>query len=108
MLVLIIKEILRGNVKIRRTTRLPSKNIGVTKFWRNLKRKTETSGWREHTKRGERERETDRQREREREREREGERGREMVKNPPANTGDMGSIPCPGRSHMPWPASSNY
>ena len=24
-----------------------------------------------------------------------------MVKNPPANAGDMGSIPCLGRSHMP-------
>ena len=23
-----------------------------------------------------------------------------MVKNPPANAGDMGSIPGPGRSHM--------
>ena len=25
-----------------------------------------------------------------------------MVKTPPANTGDTGSIPDPGRSHMPW------
>ena len=25
-----------------------------------------------------------------------------MVKNPPANAGDMGSSPGPGRSHMPW------
>ena len=25
-----------------------------------------------------------------------------MVKNPPANAGDTGSIPGPGRSHMPW------
>ena len=25
-----------------------------------------------------------------------------MVKNPPANAGDMGLIPGPGRSHMPW------
>ena len=25
-----------------------------------------------------------------------------VVKNPPANIGDMGSIPGPGRSHMPW------
>ena len=25
-----------------------------------------------------------------------------MVKNPPANAGDSGSIPDPGRSHMPW------
>ena len=25
-----------------------------------------------------------------------------MVKNPPANAGDMGSIPGLGRSHMPW------
>ena len=24
-----------------------------------------------------------------------------VVKNPPANAGDIGSIPCPGRSHMP-------
>ena len=24
-----------------------------------------------------------------------------VVKNPPANVGDMGSIPGPGRSHMP-------
>ena len=28
-----------------------------------------------------------------------------MVKNPPANAGDMGSSPGPGRSHMP---QSNY
>ena len=25
-----------------------------------------------------------------------------VVKNPPANAGDMGSIPGPGRSHMSW------
>ena len=25
-----------------------------------------------------------------------------VVKNPPANAGDMGSIPDGGRSHMPW------
>ena len=25
-----------------------------------------------------------------------------MVKNPPANAGDVGSIPDPGRSHMLW------
>ena len=25
-----------------------------------------------------------------------------MVKNTPANGGDMGSIPDPGRSHGPW------
>ena len=25
-----------------------------------------------------------------------------MVKNPPANAGDMGSIPGPERSHVPW------
>ena len=25
-----------------------------------------------------------------------------VVENPPANAGDMGSIPDPGRSHMPW------
>ena len=24
------------------------------------------------------------------------------VKNPPANAGDVGSSPGPGRSHMPW------
>ena len=24
------------------------------------------------------------------------------VENPPANVGDMGSIPGPGRSHRPW------
>ena len=24
------------------------------------------------------------------------------VKNPPANAGDTGSSPGPGRSHMPW------
>ena len=28
-----------------------------------------------------------------------------VVKNPPANAGDMGSIPGPGRFHMMW---SNY
>ena len=28
--------------------------------------------------------------------------GRPVVKNLPANVGDMGSIPGPGRSHMPW------
>ena len=28
--------------------------------------------------------------------------GGTMVKNPPANAGDTGSIPGPGRSHMPW------
>ena len=25
-----------------------------------------------------------------------------VVKNPPANSGDTGSSPGPGRSHMPW------
>ena len=25
-----------------------------------------------------------------------------VVKNPPANAGDVGLIPSPGRSHMPW------
>ena len=25
-----------------------------------------------------------------------------MDRNPPANAGDMGSIPGPGRFHMPW------
>ena len=29
-----------------------------------------------------------------------------MVKNPPANAGDMGSIPGLGRSHMPWSNSA--
>ena len=28
--------------------------------------------------------------------------GAAVVKNPPANAGDMGSSPGPGRSHMPW------
>ena len=28
--------------------------------------------------------------------------GGPVVKNPPANAGDMGSIPCPERFHMPW------
>ena len=28
--------------------------------------------------------------------------GGAVVKNPPANTGDMGLIPGPGRSHMLW------
>ena len=28
--------------------------------------------------------------------------GGSVVKNPPANAGVMGSIPDPGRSHMPW------
>ena len=28
--------------------------------------------------------------------------GDALVKNPPANTEDTGSIPGPGRSHMPW------
>ena len=28
--------------------------------------------------------------------------GGTVVKNPPANAGDMGSSPGPGRSHMPW------
>ena len=28
--------------------------------------------------------------------------GGSVVKNPPANAGDMGSSPGPGRSHMPW------
>ena len=31
--------------------------------------------------------------------------GGAVVKNSPANAGDTGSIPGPGRSHMPW---SNY
>ena len=30
-----------------------------------------------------------------------GFRGGTVVKNPPANAGDMGLIPGPGRSHMP-------
>ena len=28
--------------------------------------------------------------------------GGTVDKNPPANAGDMGSIPGLGRSHMPW------
>ena len=28
--------------------------------------------------------------------------GGAVVKNTPANAGDMGSSPGPGRSHMPW------
>ena len=28
--------------------------------------------------------------------------GGAVVGNPPANAGDMGSCPSPGRSHMPW------
>ena len=28
--------------------------------------------------------------------------GGAVVKNSPANAGDMGSIPGPGRSYMPW------
>ena len=28
--------------------------------------------------------------------------GGAVVKNLPANAGDMGSIPGPGKSHMPW------
>ena len=28
--------------------------------------------------------------------------GGAVVKNPPANAGDTGSIPGRGRSHMPW------
>ena len=28
--------------------------------------------------------------------------GGAVVKNPPANAGDMGLIPGLGRSHMPW------
>ena len=28
--------------------------------------------------------------------------GGAVVKNPPVNAGDMGSIPGPGRSHMSW------
>ena len=30
--------------------------------------------------------------------------GGAVVKNPPANAGDTGSIPGPGRSHMPMEA----
>ena len=33
---------------------------------------------------------------------REGFPGGAVVKNPPANAGDMGLSPGPGRSHMPW------
>ena len=31
-----------------------------------------------------------------------GASGGSMVKNLPANEGDAGSVPDPGRSHMPW------
>ena len=37
--------------------------------------------------------------------------GGAVVKNPPANAGDTGSIPGPGRSHMPQsnqPVCHNY
>ena len=37
--------------------------------------------------------------------------GSSVVKNLPGNAGDMGSIPGPGRSHMPWdnkPVHHNY
>ena len=33
--------------------------------------------------------------------------GGSVVKNPPANAGDTGSIPGPGRSHMPWSNSAH-
>ena len=53
----------------------------------------------------EREGEIDRQKEREtdrgRERQTEGLPRSPVVKNPPANVGDMGSLPAPGRSHTP-------
>ena len=32
----------------------------------------------------------------------EGFPGDAVVKNPPANVGDSGLSPDPGRSHMPW------
>ena len=32
----------------------------------------------------------------------EGFLGGSVVKNPPANAGDTGLIPGPGRFHMPW------
>ena len=31
-----------------------------------------------------------------------GFRGDSVVKNPPASAADTGSIPGPGRSHVPW------
>ena len=37
--------------------------------------------------------------------------GGPVVKNPPANAGHTGSIPGPGRSHIPWsnkPVRHNY
>ena len=34
--------------------------------------------------------------------EKEGFPGGAVVKNPPANAGDTGSSPGPGRSYMPW------
>ena len=36
----------------------------------------------------------------------EGFPGGAVVRNPPANAGDMGSSPGPGRSHMPWSNSA--
>ena len=36
----------------------------------------------------------------------EGFPGGSVVKNPPANAGDTGSIPGPGGSHMPWSSSA--
>ena len=40
-----------------------------------------------------------------------GFRGSSVMKNLPGNAGDMGLIPGPGRSHMPWdnkPVHQNY
>ena len=51
--------------------------------------------------RRQRERHRERQRERERQGQREGLPGGPVVKHPPANLGDTGSLPGPGRSHMP-------
>ena len=33
--------------------------------------------------------------------------GGSVVENSSANAGDMGSIPGPGRSHMPWSNSAH-
>ena len=30
-----------------------------------------------------------------------------MVRNPPANAGDVGLSPGPGRSHMPWSSEAH-
>ena len=34
--------------------------------------------------------------------------GDSVARKPPANAGDTGSIPGPGRSHMPWSTKSMH